>query len=985
MAGLLTTPRAAAQINSPQAAGYLERGVAMYRDRNYNGCIDQLLQMRQLHPSKEMAQEAYFYLAMATLHSGDDEALDMLTDFLGLYPESWRTMQVRAAIGDFYFTRALYGKAIDSYLKVDCRALPADIDADTRYRLAYSRMMTGQTDLALSGFEALRSYKPYSNAANFYCGYLQYLGGNYAKARQDFEKVDTSVEPGQAVPYYMSQMDFIAGDYDAALNGALKALASGTIPEFAPELNRIAGESLFHQGKLAQAVPYLEKYVAEESSPRPSALYILGYDQYQLGSYDQAIQYLQRATAANSAVGQSAYLYLGMAYAKEANYNSALMAFDQAIQMDIDPAVSQSARYNYIAARLEGGNAPFVNSVALMEDFLKRYPKGEYAADVRRSLVNGYMSDNDYDSALRIIESAGKNGTALNADMLRARQQALFMLGTRRYSSGDLGDALEYFDNAIDATGGDRAVRTQALLWVANTLSDMDDNKAAIERYRQFLSAAATSNPLYTQGLYNMAYSQLAEEDYAAAYTSFIKVTERPGIGNQLKADALDRAADCMFARQKYKEAATLFAKAYEAYPEGGDYALYRQAEMAGYQRDYNKRIELLDKLMTLYPSSPMMASSLMLKAESAEALGRPADACAIYSQLIADYDMQPLSREASLRMAASKASRDDMTGAVDAYQQLISKHPTSAEARTAMEELKNIYLAQGRLPEYVAFMSGVEGAPEIDSSELEAEAFADAEQRYLNDGNATRLREYIKQFANGANTPKALAYLADEALVDNRYEEAASYAAELLNRYPDSAEAEDALAIQADAQMAMGQLELALESYRRLGQRASKAENRRDAMNGMMLCAIDLGRYDDVLSATEQLLTTTSAGTPEVGKVRFYRALALDRTGHGAEARQMWQPLSDNLTDLYGVKSAVYLAQSELDAGMKDDAAATARRVIDTGSPHTYWLARAFIVYSDVLRAQGKDFEAGEYLKVLRSNYPGQEADIFQMIDQRL
>ena len=46
---------------------------------------------------------------------------------------------------------------------------------------------------------------------------------------------------------------------------------------------------------------------------------------------------------------------------------------------------------------------------------------------------------------------------------------------------------------------------------------------------------------------------------------------------------------------------------------------------------------------------------------------------------------------------------------------------------------------------------------------------------------------------------------------------------------------------------------------------------------------------------------------------------------------------------------------------------------------------ARAYILLSDILRKQGNEFEANEYLKSLKENYPGQEADIFQMIDQRL
>ena len=57
----------------------------------------------------------------------------------------------------------------------------------------------------------------------------------------------------------------------------------------------------------------------------------------------------------------------------------------------------------------------------------------------------------------------------------------------------------------------------------------------------------------------------------------------------------------------------------------------------------------------------------------------------------------------------------------------------------------------------------------------------------------------------------------------------------------------------------------------------------------------------------------------------------------------------------------------------------------IDANTPHQYWLARGYILLSDILRKQGSDFEADEYLKSLKENYPGDEADIFQMIDQRL
>lgn len=54
---LLSAPGASAQLNSTDADGYFTRGIGMYDDRNYNGCIDQLLQLRHMPLTQSQSEK----------------------------------------------------------------------------------------------------------------------------------------------------------------------------------------------------------------------------------------------------------------------------------------------------------------------------------------------------------------------------------------------------------------------------------------------------------------------------------------------------------------------------------------------------------------------------------------------------------------------------------------------------------------------------------------------------------------------------------------------------------------------------------------------------------------------------------------------------------------------------------------------------------------------------------------------------------------
>ncbi len=145
------------------------------------------------------------------------------------------------------------------------------------------------------------------------------------------------------------------------------------------------------------------------------------------------------------------------------------------------------------------------------------------------------------------------------------------------------------------------------------------------------------------------------------------------------------------------------------------------------------------------------------------------------------------------------------------------------------------------------------------------------------------------------------------------------------------------------------------------------------------------MDKWQDAIDAADALMASSVLGDAQKTEAAYSRGLACRGLGDTAGAERLGKSVSRQTGDLYGAMSAYSLGQLYLDSGDADGAREVADRLIASQTPHQYWLARGFILLSDINREQGREFEADEYLNALRKNYPGSEGDIFMMIDERL
>ncbi|MDE6311099.1 MAG: tetratricopeptide repeat protein, partial [Muribaculaceae bacterium] len=442
---------------------------------------------------------------------------------------------------------------------------------------------------------------------------------------------------------------------------------------------------------------------------------------------------------------------------------------------------------------------------------------------------------------------------------------------------------------------------------------------------------------------------------------------------------------DIRYYASAFPEASELYTRAYEANPSSGDYALFQKALMQGFQRDYKGKERTLETFRNTFPTSSLMPDAMLEMTEAMLHQDKQNDAIAVYRELTKDYPSTSQGRQGYLQMGVTLLNMGRKAEAIQAYKDVISLYPTSEEAGQASTFLKNIYANDGEVDEYLAFIGSVDGAPRPDSDETEALNFEAAERDFTRTGSSRRLESFTATYPSSKYTPRALEMLMRNADENGRREEAYEYAETIVSRFPDHSASENALIIKAEEEYDMGRGNAALESWRKLEAKASTPEKVNVARMGIMRVGRDLADYDLVLKSSEAILNSSTAGAEARSEATFSRALALDRSERAQEARTLWESIADNTDDLYGAKSAYYLAESYYDGKEYDKAMSRARAFTGSGTPHKYWLARGFILLSDVYAAQGKDFEAKEYLRALRDNYPGDESDIFEMIDSRL
>lgn len=152
----------------------------------------------------------------------------------------------------------------------------------------------------------------------------------------------------------------------------------------------------------------------------------------------------------------------------------------------------------------------------------------------------------------------------------------------------------------------------------------------------------------------------------------------------------------------------------------------------------------------------------------------------------------------------------------------------------------------------------------------------------------------------------------------------------------------------------------------------------------GILRCSYQLNNYERTINIVNEILTDPKSGADVLNEAKYNRAKAYIATNRSNLALEDLKTLSQDTRMAVGAESKYLLASVYYQQGSLAMAEKEIHDFAKKNTPFQYWLARGFVLLSDIYIVQNNDFQAKQYLLSLQRNYKIND-DIQEMINSRL
>lgn len=971
----------AALAISPESERNIRLGEELYRAGKWSdarACFAEALSSGDVE-SVTARQRIESYIALCAVEEGSESADALLESYLDRYPYSAYDNDIRFASACAAYKRGEYELAVERFESTDYRRLDASHRDEYLFKSAHSKFVVGRTDEAYEQLQRVDRNGEYAPHARYYMAYIDYTRGDLDKAKSGFRSIADNASYRSLVPFYLLQIEFLQDNYRYVVDNCDQLIGQAT-PARRAEIERTAAESWFHLGDYTRAIAYLEEYRRDGGTMDREEQYIMGYSLYRSADYARAAEYLQAVCGADDALTQNAAYHLGACRLQQGDKTRAMQSMAMASALDFDKSIAEDALFNYGKLQYELGGGQFNEAVNILTRYLDMYPSSPRAGEAREYLVAAYYNSKNYDAAYNAIKQIDNPDNNIKS----ALQKITYFRALELYGDGDYDGAARLLDESL-ANRYNAKYTALAGFWQGEILYRKGRYNEAAAKFRRYLQLAPKSEPEYRMALYDLGYALLESGDRTGARSQFDSFLWLHKDKDVYRADALNRKGDILYAQRSFDKAIESYEQAAAIPSAERDYALYQRAVVLGLNDRIPAKIEALRSIAASGEGryADRAAYELGRTFVSLERYSEGADAL---NDFVAKYPRSEYYVQALSDLGLVYQNLGDNDRALECYKSVISRSPNSSQARDAMAGIRGIYVDNNDVGGYFAYARTAGIETDLGVLQRDSLTFAAAQRLYTTgklDKAADAFEKYATDFPKGVYLADALYYGSDSRSRLGQSDRAIATLLTLTelpaNDY--TLRGTERLAKLADAQQ---RYDVAADAYLALSALAQD-KAAAEAVTGYVRSTVRTGDDDRITEMAERVRNMSAADGTALREADFAAAGVLGRRGRSDEALEIYRRLSGEVRSREGAESAYRVIEAEYAAGNADRAEEAIYAFSDAQSPHSYWVARAFIVLGDIYRDKGDDFQARATYRSIVDGYSPDDDGIVEEARKRI
>lgn len=902
-------------------------------------------------------QEIDYYTTVAALKQNESRAEYDAKQYIDVTKNNARVQMMNFHLAEYYFRKEQFSDAATLYESANIANLSNQEIADMKFHQGYSYFTLQQFAQAKPLLNTIRQLKDDPNYidANYYYGFIAFRDRNYAEALQSFKVVENEPNYESVVPYYISQIYFVQGKKDEALKYAEAKIQQGKSQHYDLELKQMLGHAYFEKKQYAKSLPYLEEYVSRSKKVRREDLYELSYAYYQANNWTKAIEGFKQLSGKEDSLSQHAMYLLGDSYLRTNQKANARNAFLFSSSNNSNQTQREISRFNYAKLSYELGYQD--EALKSLRTFLNDYPNSQYRDEATDLLVGALANTNNYRDALSLLESL--QFPSANAKRLYPR--ILYGRATELINDGRLREADVLLDKALKDPNN-ASVLPFINFWKGEIAYRNNRVDEAIRFYHAYLDAGAPTNGEANEKnvKYNLGYTYYRKENYSVARSFFEPIAKNVSLNSDpITQDAYIRTADAYYMAKSYAQAKTMYDNVIRFSWPAEDYATYQKAMISGISSS-SEKIGLMNTLIRKFPSSPLVADANMEIAATYMAEERFREAIPYLNNIIKANGYASLKPQAYLKLGIANYNLNNSSEAIAQFKQLINTYPDAPESEVALENLRTIYVEQGRPTEY-ADVARQAGKPLSVSTE-DSLTYAAAEIQYENGNTATALtafEQYLQRFATGTYAIDAHYNLGEIYQGRKDWPKALEHFEAVAGRAPNTYAERAVLGAARINFFELKNYTAAEKYFAQLKQLSANQETRLEAMRGLLRSQYQLQKWQEAVENAKELVALKGSSADD-------KALANMAIGKSAQIKGEYDVAINSFKAVVAVNKAALAAEARYEIANSwfalsrwNDAEKAAFEVVNKSGSYDFWVTKAYILLGDVYFRQKDYFNA--------------------------